>query len=105
MVNWETLLQEPRKLEREMSQYQFPAFGKGEICIPRVQYSEYIYTRCFQARRKGLYMVGHDKAKFQVSIRPLCWHLIVHTLCQNEIIFRVSFFLSSPPPHPQVYLG
>ena len=42
MVNWETLLQEPRKLEREMSQYQFPAFGKGEICIHRVQYSEYI---------------------------------------------------------------
>ena len=71
MVNWESLLQEPRnEAEREMSQYQFPAFPfpTVEICIPVYNILNGYTTLSFQATKRRLYgRTAHDKAKFQVS--------------------------------------
>ena len=79
MVNWESLWQEPRnEAEREMSQYQFPAFPfpTVEICIPVYNILNGYTTLSFQATKRRLYggRTAHDKAKFQVSPAP-CWHL------------------------------
>ena len=80
MVNWESLWQEPRnEAEREMSQYQFPAFPfpTVEICIPVYNILNGYTTLSFQATKRRLYgRTAHDKAKFQVSFTLLLgWHL------------------------------